>query len=174
MKTVHTALVWLVATLAVVLAGCQSNYELSETRKYGRDFSATLIVVRHGDRDNSLVDELNATGRERAGALVGALEGVQVDAIYIPDKKRNRDTAAPLAAERGLQPIVIETTNLADGLLARNNGKSVLWIGNKDNLTELWTELRAENPPPLEYGDLHILQLSGTENPKVTRRRFGP
>lgn len=174
MNTMHSAIISLIATFAIALGGCQTNYELSETRKYGRDFSATLIVVRHGDRDNSLVDELNATGRERANALVGALSGVQVDAIYIPDKKRNRNTAAPLAAERGLQPVVIETTNLADRLLARNNGKSVIWIGNKDNLTELWTELRAENPPPLEYGDLHILQLSGAENPKVTRSRFGP
>ena len=60
---------------------------------------STLIVVRHGDRDG---EDLNAKGRERARALVTALDGMDLHGIYSPGIPRNLDTAAPLSAARNL------------------------------------------------------------------------
>lgn len=154
--------------LAGLLAGCVqgADPDLEGT-------TTTIIAVRHGDRNNSLEDRLNEKGHARAQALAAALKGTRIDAIYIPDTQRNRETAAPLAAARGLKPRVVPTTNLAGTLLSGNAGKTVLWIGNKPNLSALWTSLKAKDPPPLDYGDLFIVQVEGRTATRVRRRHFG-
>lgn len=132
--------------------------------------STKLIVVRHADRTG---DDLNDKGRARAQALVGALDGVHIDRIYSPGMIRNLDTAAPLARARGLEITRHPTTNVAQGILPQNAGKTVIWIGNKPNLREIWTSLAAPGEPPLIYGEMAILELGRMGRPAVTRRRFG-
>lgn len=46
-------------------------------------------------------------GLEQAERVVRALEGERVDAIYTSPASRARQTAAPLAADRGLEPVVL-------------------------------------------------------------------
>lgn len=130
-----------------------------------------LIVLRHGDRDG---ENLNARGRERAAALVPALDGVEIDAIYSPGIQRNLDTAAPLAAARGLPITRIPADDPAARLVRENAGRTVVWVGNKGNLAQIWEALGAEDPPPLQYGDLFIVERGALGQPRVTRRRFGP
>ncbi|KMK66772.1 histidine phosphatase family protein [Puniceibacterium sp. IMCC21224] len=132
-----------------------------------------LIMVRHGDRSGS--DEmLNATGRARADALVVALEGVPLDAIYSPGIKRNLDTAAPLAAARGISVSRISDGQAARLLPQRIAGQSAIWIGNKGNLAAIWKALGAPGAAPLEYGDLWIVTVSSVGTLRVERRHFGP
>jgi len=136
--------------------------------------TTTLIVLRHADRDG-LIDDLNATGIERAEALVSALEGVEIDAIYIPpDRLRNWQTAAPLATARGLEPIVIDINTLSSTLLDGNDGKTVMWIGNRNNLETLWERIGAAGPAPTDYGDLFIAEVTDGKATAVDRRHFGP
>lgn len=131
----------------------------------------TLIILRHADRTG---EDLNARGLERARALVGALQGVPIDQIFSPGLTRNLDTAAPLAADRGLTVTRIPPVNAAPRLMAQGAGQTVVWIGNKGNLNEIWADLGAPGDPPLNYGDLFFVTRGPTGRPRVARRRFGP
>jgi probable phosphoglycerate mutase len=74
----------------------------------------TLLLVRHGHTDvagKRLTGwqrgvHMNARGRREAERLVERLEGVPIDAIWTSPLERCRETAAPLARDRGLSPIV--------------------------------------------------------------------
>lgn len=117
----------------------------------------TLIVVRHADRDPG-VDALNATGIARAEAMVAALEGREVDGIRLPDRNRNRQTAAPLAEARGLEPVVmVADAGLGRALWREARGQTLIWIGNTGNISDIWEALNALGAPPTEYGTLAIL-----------------
>lgn len=74
-----------------------------------------LILVRHGQTDsnvNHLLDTgfpgapLNARGLAQAEALVEALAHEPIEAVYSSDLHRARQTAAPLAAARGLEVVL--------------------------------------------------------------------
>ncbi len=130
----------------------------------------TLIALRHADRTD---EDLNARGIARAAALPAALEGVPIHAIFSPGFDRNLDTAAPLAKARGLQITRMTPRNAAARILSASAGKTVVWVGNKTNLSEIWKDIGAEGPPPLEYGDLFLVTAAPSGKPLVTRRHFG-
>ncbi len=130
-----------------------------------------LIVLRHADRQG---DQLSEQGRVRAEALVVALAGEPIDAIYSPGIQRNLNSAAPLAKARGLEIQRIPAENPAAKLMAAGAGKTIVWVGNKGNLQSIWDALAAPEPPPLEYGDLFIVKPARIGSPIVARRRFGP
>lgn len=74
-----------------------------------------LLLVRHGQTRSNvdlLLDtafpgaELDEVGRRQAAALVDRLAGETIDAIAVSDLTRTAQTAAPLAAARGLTPLV--------------------------------------------------------------------
>lgn len=150
---------------AAALAGCAGTGRVDIPR------GTTLIILRHGDRDG---ENLNAAGLERADALVTALDGIPVDAIFSPGIQRNLDTAAPLARARGLTVQRIPAENPAARLMAAGAGKTIVWVGNKGNLRSIWDAISAPEPPPLEYGDLYIVTRARIGSPLVERRRFGP
>jgi probable phosphoglycerate mutase len=80
--------------------------------------STELLLVRHGEsepmvpgRPFPLVDghgdpELAPDGRRQAELVGARLAGHPVDAIYVTTLRRTVQTAAPLAAALGLEPIV--------------------------------------------------------------------
>jgi probable phosphoglycerate mutase len=71
-----------------------------------------LLLIRHAlpvridGGDGPADPELSATGHEQAAALGEWLAGEQIDAIWVSPMRRARQTAAPLAAALGLEPIV--------------------------------------------------------------------
>lgn len=77
-----------------------------------------MIVLRHCEsefnrlfrasgRDPGIPDPpLSARGEAQAEALVPALAGEQIDRILVSPFRRALQTAAPLAAARGLRPLV--------------------------------------------------------------------
>ena len=134
--------------------------------------TTTIILIRHADR-NPLQENLTAEGRARAAALPAALVDVSIDAIYSLQIKRNLDTAEPLARERNLQVKIIEESNVAARLVRENPGKVVLWVGNTDNLADIYSALRGEGPPPVRYGDLFLLKLPDEGPTVVTKSHFG-
>ncbi|MCA0922391.1 histidine phosphatase family protein [Pseudooceanicola nanhaiensis] len=130
-----------------------------------------LILTRHADR---LGDELTAEGQARARALVPALQGVPVDAIYTPGIHRNEQTAAPLAAARGLTLQTLGVENPTADLVRQGAGKSVVWVGNKNNLTAIWESLGLPAPAPVEYGDLAIVETDAQARMTIKRRTVAP
>lgn len=132
--------------------------------------NATLIVVRHVDREG---EDLSAAGHARAQALVTALDGMAIDAIYSPGIKRNLDTAAPLAATRGLPTTRLAQEAPTRGLTRHGAGETVIWVGNKGNIRTIWDDLGLADPAPLEYGDLHIIRADAAGTLTIERRHFG-
>lgn len=70
-----------------------------------------LILIRHGQTPSNVVlaldtatpgADLTETGHAQAAALADTLEGTAIDAIYASTLVRTQQTAAPLAAARGL------------------------------------------------------------------------
>src|SRR3954464_6982726 len=80
--------------------------------------STELLLVRHGEsepmvpgRPFPLVDghgdpELAPEGRIQAEQVADRLTGHPIDAIYVPTRRRPVQTAAPLAARLGIEPVV--------------------------------------------------------------------
>lgn len=91
----------------------------------GDDGDMRLILVRHGETYSNLdhlLDtaypgaDLTPKGREQAESLVQRLAGEKIAAINVSDLVRTQQTAAPLAADRGLTPkIMAEGREIAAG-----------------------------------------------------------
>ncbi|MFC9326175.1 histidine phosphatase family protein [Kitasatospora sp. NPDC057015] len=74
-----------------------------------------LLLIRHGETFSNLRRLLDTAlpgaaltplGLRQAAALPAALAGEDVDALYVSTLVRTQQTAAPLAAARGLEPLV--------------------------------------------------------------------
>src|SRR5512132_696937 len=73
--------------------------------------TTTILLIRHGHND--AVGQwlagwrpgihLSGAGAEQARRLVERLRGVRIDAIYSSPLDRTRETAAPLARDRGIE-----------------------------------------------------------------------
>ncbi|WP_049645595.1 histidine phosphatase family protein [Candidatus Rhodobacter oscarellae] len=155
----------LILGLLTLLAACAAPGQVSVPPE------TTLIILRHADR---VGEDLTEQGIARAEALVAALEGVPIDAIYAPGIKRNLETAVPLARARGLTVQRIPAENPAAQLMASGAGKTIVWIGNKGNLQSIWDAISAPEPPPLNYGDLFFVTRARVGSPLVERRRVEP
>ncbi len=147
--------------MAVVVVGCAP--------RTGRLAAGTrLILIRHADRAG---DFLNSDGLARAQAMVGALEGTEIDFIYSPDIARNLETARPLSQARALPVTIIPSEFLLDRLATQAAGRTAIWIGNKGNLISTFEALGAAGPPPVNYGDMVILEPAPLGGISVQRLR---
>ena len=133
----------------------------------------TVILLRHADRAPFATD-LNEKGIARAEALPAAVADLDIDVIYSPDKKRNLDTVKPLIAQRGIKLRVIEISNVAERLIMENPGKTVMWVGNTDNLQSIYGQLGGKDRQPDKYGEIAIMQIYEDGPPKIMKRTFGP
>lgn len=130
------------------------------------DAQTTILALRHADRSG---EELSSKGQARANALPAAVAAYDLDAIYSPNIARNIATAQPLSQASGL-PITLIPKEYAGARMTQDhpNG-TVLWVGNKDNLRALWSELGAPDPAPQNYGELFVVRMNGKTAATVTR-----
>jgi len=162
----------LLASLATLplLTACAGGPGGLDRMTSANTMDGTLIVVRHAERSGEL---LNDVGVARANTLPEALAGVEIDGIYAPGIQRNLDTAAPLAAAKGLEVQRIPAVDIARTMFKRQPGGTLVWVGNKDNLEALWKEIGAAGEPPIHYGEMFIVPMSGLHAGRVERSRFG-
>lgn len=130
----------------------------------------TLYVVRHGEKDG---DALTKAGVARAEALALALAEAPIDRIYSTSYARNRATAAPVAAVQDLEIETVPDSRIAARILPGNEGRALLWVGNKGNIAPLWEALSLTGPAPLNYGDLAVVRADASGVVTVEMRRFG-
>lgn len=177
MKKYSFYLILVIAVSFSALVSCASNKNSNPGFSSREGTTTTIILTRHGDRDK-LSNVLNKKGRLRADALVKAVSDFKVTAIYCPDITRNITTAKPTAKHFGID---IETVGIEpviddvfSNILSKHSGEVVLWVGNTDNLLEIYFELGGDGEPPNTYGDLFIMEIKDSGYPNVIKRRYGP
>ncbi len=166
MFSMRTLLYSLLTVFAFFLSSCSTSVLSPEGT------TTTILMIRHADRtlgDNNL----NEKGRNRAQALLKSVSGIQIDVIYSPKKKRNQDTVRPLSMDRNIPITVIEASTVAQQIMDKSGGKTVLWVGNTSNLDYIFNRLGGTGKGPNVYGDLFILTVSDKKLEKLEKKRFG-
>jgi broad specificity phosphatase PhoE len=169
--------------VAALLAGCAQAPQQS-TPAPDRTGTTTVIVVRHAEKaaEPAADPPLTAEGVARAQALVEAVRGMPVTAIVSTDFVRTRSTAAPLAARLGLTPEIVDARQrdharlVAEGILARHRGETVVVVGHSNTVPDIVAALGATRPPPIcdaEYDDLFVVRVPPSGSATVERRRYG-
>jgi len=81
----------------------------------------TIVIVRHGERDEGLDPPLNEEGLARAQALADELAEAGVTVVMYPDLMRNRQTADPLVERTGAARREFSAVEAADTKALANN-----------------------------------------------------
>lgn len=162
----------LVVMLITGLAACATQQTVNRSMP---GTTTTIILTRHADRD-AMAQHINDKGRERAAALVVTVGHMPITAIYSPDYLRNLETAEPLAKHLGIETRVVPANmyQVVTTILTEHPGEVVVWVGNKENLKQIYDVLDGEGEPPLSYGDLYIMTVKESGVPDVNRLRYGP
>lgn len=161
------------AVLAI-LAGCHRG-----TADLAEPSGLLVVLVRHAETepDGTRDPGLSASGRERAGALAQRLGRARVRAVYATEYRRTQETAAPTAAQAGLDvrvvpygtgPLDAYAARLADevrGLLSDGSlraGNVVLVVGHSNTTPALAEAFLGQSVPPIaedEYDRVITLVL---------------
>jgi broad specificity phosphatase PhoE len=144
--------------------------------------STMVIVIRHAEKESVSVADpaLSAAGEARAALLermFGQPKGAgHLDAIYISSALRNRMTAAPLAAQLGIAPIVAPTDDpkgLARRIVRENSGKRVLVIGHVNTVPAIVAALSGRSDIPQmdekDFGTMYIVTVPRIGRANVLR-----
>jgi len=161
--------IWLTAITAAVVLGLA----IVAVWVWATAGSTTLIVIRHAEKDLSVSatdPPLSQAGQARAALLARMFGDAKVlghvDAIYVSPALRNRQTAAPLAAQLGIEEAIAPADDpraLARRALHEHHGDRVLIVGNSDTIPEIVAALSGNpNIPEIgaqEYGTMYIVTV---------------
>jgi probable phosphoglycerate mutase len=114
-----------------------------------------LLLIRHGQTIDNVKGEIGTVvpgpgltelGRQQAAAVPAALVAESIDAIAVSTMRRTQETAAPLAAALGLDPVVLEGLQeiSAGDLEGRSDRESVTTYMR--TLLSWWTDIDARIP----------------------------
>jgi phosphohistidine phosphatase SixA len=162
--------VWLAAAVAFV--GVSAAAFWLTTRG-----TTTIVLVRHAE---ALVGGGSDPGLSPAGvaraqrlALLLAMPGglTRPHAIYVSDTRRSAESAAPIAAQLGIAPVVIargDPAVTARAILDQDAGELTLVIGHSNTVPMLVRELtRGRFLPSIAEDDFGSVYI-------VSRPSFGP
>lgn len=131
------------------------------------ELDAVYYLVRHAEKTTEKPDPgLTAEGQQRAQDLADRLSDIKLTAIYSSDYIRTRDTAAPIAAEQGIEVTLYDARDLeglAKTLLAQKG--EILVVGHSNTTPQLSALLGGVSGEPIieatEYNRLYVLQRNG-------------
>jgi broad specificity phosphatase PhoE len=140
---------------------------------------ATVFLVRHAEKASHGPDpELTDAGALRARALASLLRDAGLQAIHSTDYRRTRDTAAPLAAQLGLEVTIYDPEKLA--ALAtdiRQRGGRCLVVGHSNTTPELVGLLGGEPGAAIdeksEYDRLYVVTIGPEGTVGTVLLRYG-
>ncbi len=150
--------------------------------------TTTVLFVRHAETGEAMAASddppLSERGRLRAEQLADFVADIDVvasvDAIYVSDKRRTQETAAPLAARLNLP---VQTADHYDvdrfmrRVLRRHKGKIVLIVSHGDAIAPLIDELHGSKrlPPfgPDDFGELYVVTIPWFGKVKTLRLHYG-
>lgn len=144
--------------------------------------TTTVIVVRHAEKAAEPAPDpvLTALGSARAETLAELLRDAGVQATMSTEFQRTKLTAAPLAAKIGLPTETVETKvpvkALADTIMARHRGHTVLVVGHSNTVPEIVAALGAPKPAAIcdaGYDNAFIVTIPASGPASVTRLHYG-
>lgn len=141
---------------------------------------AVVYLVRHAEKAPDPGDgdpDLNEAGHARAVALARSLGDARIDVVLLTNRKRTRQTAAPLVKARGLTPTEFEredTAALAAEIRRLPPGTRALVVNHSDTLPRVLTALGLEAPKigHGDYDDLFVVIQVG-ETRELERLHYG-
>ena len=155
---------WMLAILIAVLAGATAYATLPAT--------PTFYVMRHLDTPEGERDpDLTAGGAARAQALVHWFHGKKLTAIYVSDYKRTRQTAGPIAADRGITVKIYDPRDTpALVAMLRAEPGPVMVVGHSNTVPDIVEQLGGTRPGPLahpDFGDIWTIAGGKTGHAKI-------
>jgi broad specificity phosphatase PhoE len=148
--------------------------------------STTVIVVRHAPQilgGNGDDPSLSAEGEARAAALARTLGDThlksRIAAIYVSEKLRSRETAAPLAQSLGITPEIFsqhDARALVSRVLREHSGDTVLIVAHADTLPKIVSALSGVSDipavEPSDHATLYIVTVPRIGRSVVIRLRY--
>ena len=133
-----------------------------------RDESQVVVLVRHGEKAEAPKGDvaLSEAGRRRADALASTLDEAQVDTIVTTERRRSRETAAPVVV-----PTSHDTAAHARAVAAavRHGGRVVLVVGHSDTVPAIIDALGGPTVAAICDGQYALLFTLWTEPGKPSR-----
>jgi phosphohistidine phosphatase SixA len=132
-----------------------------------------VILVRHAEKAAEGGDDpaLSIPGEDRAITLTRFLRHNKIDAIFVTQYRRTQQTAAVLARQRQLKPVLVsadETKVLIEKIRALPKDAVALVVGHSNTLPEIIKALGVKQPIDVrdeEYGRVFV--VTPTADPAV-------
>lgn len=143
------------------------------------DQVTTVYIVRHAEKvDLSADPSLSPIGRQRAADLARTLADEGIDAVFVTQFARTRETGQAVADAAGLTPRAYgaaDAAGVAATILAEHAGEEILLVGHSNTVDDLAAALGAEGLSDLdesEYDHLFVVHRfpSGAH---LDRLRYG-
>lgn len=138
-----------------------------------------VALVRHAEKLDGDDPALSPDGRARAEALAHTLSSWDVEAIYVSQFRRTRETAGPLSEAQGVAPETVDARDVS-GLAARireGSARRVVVIGHSNTVPAMVRALGAGEPGDIAedtYDDLYVVTLPGGEGtPRLVHLKYG-
>ncbi|MDG1859454.1 MAG: histidine phosphatase family protein, partial [Emcibacteraceae bacterium] len=129
----------------------------------------TYYVVRHAEKQDGDNPILTHKGIKRAAHIAGMLAGEQIAQVYSTETYRTVMTATPTAANKGLEVILFDTTDLsafADTLKAKSG--TYLIVAHSSSTPDLASLLSGTSLPKLAETDYEQIFKVVIEGDKAT------
>jgi broad specificity phosphatase PhoE len=147
------------------------------------DAQQAVILVRHAELAGTAMAApkelpLSKIGEERAMQLAQVLKDAGVDAIYVTDFMRTRQTAAAIAHDLNKEPTILpkgDPRELVDRLRKEHGGQTVLLVGHTDTIPGLLKALGHPKDIKIEaddYSNLFVVLPKSDGAPTLLRLRY--
>ena len=146
--------------------------------------TTTVIVVRHAEKaaEPAADPPLNAAGAARAELLADMVRDAGVSAIITTQFQRTRMTGAPAAARLGITAEVVDARApmhakaVADSVLTKHRGQTVLVVGHSNTVPDIVAALGAPKPAPLcdeAYDNAFLVTIPSSGPATALRLHYG-
>ena len=162
--------------LLLLLTAC--NASDNETSKQSAATIANeIFLVRHAEKQTGNDPSLTPEGRERATTLARILGDKGLTHIHSTNYRRTIETAAPIAAQTGLEIEQYDPRDLASFADELRAAPGIhLVVGHSNTTPQLAEALGGEPGSPIdeqsEYDRLYVISLNG-QDVTSTIERFG-
>lgn len=183
----------LVMAAVVLLMQYAAPRAMVSSRLPEEEFKVTTVfLVRHAEKADAPKEDppLSEKGKLRSQELARMLEGSGVKAIYTSQYLRTKQTAEPLAKQKGLpitaislkmstsNPREVSEQSIAEitAKIYEHAGDAALVIGHSNTVPDVIRKLGGDVVPKIDetkFDDLFIVTVYGKGKAKVVQMKYG-